>query len=281
MTGKWFDPHKSFLSLPVLWWTVGVIFLVAVICSATIVSCSDLSADFSYRGFNGFVDVFRVPLAILALIIPVVAMLSSNHRSEQTKEQMRLAQAQNNFANHYKHVEEFVKYCELCKTERLKTQDPRQLYQLIFPKSHGGDFHVDAKFIASIDGVVYKFLKEPDFSFCSDVDWRKVLFNWNMAKKSLLKDLFISDRGGGEGGSVLWDGFSIHVLNQDIRFFIDDIFSVLRFVDQILKFDFEYISTPVLGRIAVLWRDEIPSVNIASIGNFRSFDLAKIVGVDH
>lgn len=109
---KYFDPHKSFLSLAVLKVVVGFAVVLAMVVSLVITMNSSIEIDLSYSGFNDAVRIFSVPLGILALIIPVVALLAANHRSEQTKEQMRLAGEQNNFSNYYKHLEEFEKYID-------------------------------------------------------------------------------------------------------------------------------------------------------------------------
>ncbi|EJG1583068.1 hypothetical protein CIF45_RS22770, partial [Vibrio parahaemolyticus] len=110
MTSKYFNPHKSFISLPALWGVVVALSLFSLVLAFIIVANSELDVDLSFTGFNNFLTVFRVPLGILALIIPIVALLAANHRSEQTKEQIRVTNQQNNFANYYKHIEEYEKY---------------------------------------------------------------------------------------------------------------------------------------------------------------------------
>jgi hypothetical protein len=81
---KHFDPTKSFFELAVVQATFLVITLLALLFAAVIYINSDLSYDWSYEGFNNFVIFYKVPLGTLALLIPAVALLAANHRSEQT-----------------------------------------------------------------------------------------------------------------------------------------------------------------------------------------------------
>lgn len=70
--------------------------LVASILFAIIIyQNSSLILDPSFNGFNQLLDIYKVPLGILALAFPFVAIVASNHRSVQSKAQIRLALDQN------------------------------------------------------------------------------------------------------------------------------------------------------------------------------------------
>ncbi len=145
MKYKWyqFDPMKSFLSLPILWVVVITFVLLATVTAGTIALNSNLELSLSYSGFNRFITMFKVPLGILALIIPVVALLAANHRSEQTKAQITSNTQQNKFSNFYKHVEEFEKYIEAnIDTANFTIPSIRQAHRLLFPSSFDGDFSI-------------------------------------------------------------------------------------------------------------------------------------------
>jgi len=101
---NFFDPSKSLFELKVFWFTVIFIIILALFPTFTIMLNNSLVCDLSADGWNYFVSAFKVPLGILALLIPVGALLAANHRSEQTKKQIEEANAQNIFANHYKHI---------------------------------------------------------------------------------------------------------------------------------------------------------------------------------
>lgn len=181
-SSNYFDPHASLLDLPIVRWTLGIIVFSSALCAIEIGWLEKRPILLNAEGFNNALDVFKVPIGILATLIPAVALLAANHRSEQAKEQMRLAAAQNIFANHYKHMEEFEDYCEsrLDHIEKIKAKnietydksalkgfvkdlplpghvDPyerRVLYRKIFPKSRRGDFEMSGDFISSIDHFV-------------------------------------------------------------------------------------------------------------------------------
>lgn len=142
MKSNLFDPHKSFLSLAVVKGTAITLFFMSLIAASIIATNSALFFDLTYEGFNLFFSVFRFPLALAALIIPIIALLAANHRSEQTKEQIRVTNEQNVFSNYYKHIEEFNKYL----TGRVKqTIDLRFAHHQIYPNASRGDYAINPK----------------------------------------------------------------------------------------------------------------------------------------
>jgi hypothetical protein len=179
---NYFEPHTSLLDLPIVRWVLGLIVFFAALCAIQIGCLERRPVLLDAEGFNNALEIFKVPIGILATLIPAVALLAANHRSEQAKEQMRLAAAQNIFANHYKHLEEFEGYCEsrLDHIEKINEKnreiydksnlkdvakdlplpghvDPyerRALYRKIFPNSRKGDFEISSDFIFNIDKFI-------------------------------------------------------------------------------------------------------------------------------
>lgn len=140
MKSNWFDPHSSFLSLRIVWITVAILFFLSGTSSAFIIHYSNLQWDLSSTGFNIFISEFRFPLGIAALIIPIIALLAANHRSEQTKEQIRVTSSQNVFSNYYKHIEEFTKYLN----GRIESDaDIRYAHANIYPNASSGDYEIN------------------------------------------------------------------------------------------------------------------------------------------
>jgi len=139
-----FDPHKSFVTLPIFWVTVGTILSIAFLISLVIYANENLHFDFTAKGFNGFLNIFKLPLGISALIIPIVALLAANHRSEQTKAQILTNKQQNMFSNYYKHIEEFEKYVELINSRKTGFSVPhkRNCHKRLFPKAAKGEFSI-------------------------------------------------------------------------------------------------------------------------------------------
>lgn len=142
-----FNPEKGFFKLRVVWLSISILMLIAICISVIILANSELTQDLSYNGFNFFLSAFRFPLGVLALIIPVVAVLAANHRSEQTKEQIKVTNLQNIFSNHYKHIEEFKKYVESLEIEKMDDIQIRRMHKKLFPLSHEGHHDIDKELI--------------------------------------------------------------------------------------------------------------------------------------
>ncbi|MFN3881481.1 MAG: hypothetical protein ACK4L8_08650 [Nitrincola lacisaponensis] len=155
---RWFDPNESFFELLIVKITFIFFISFSVLFSAVITLNSDLNVDLSYNGFNYFVVVYKVPLATLALLIPSVAVLAANHRSEQTREQIKIASNQNNFINYYKHLEEFEKYYNQHTVKFVKFKSLNHLYGCIFSKVKYGRYSVDGTVLFFLNGIIDKFL---------------------------------------------------------------------------------------------------------------------------
>jgi len=98
-----FDPQKSFLELTI----VRLVILITVTLSGTMAAIisysSNLQYEFSYLGWNNAVTVFKVPLGVLAFLIPLLALLAANHRSNQTKTQIEALEKQSQFSSKIAH----------------------------------------------------------------------------------------------------------------------------------------------------------------------------------
>lgn len=122
-----------------MWSVICSLLIVASGVSWIIIANTPLAWDLSSNGFNDFISIFRFPLGILTLIIPIVALLAANHRSEQTKEQIRVTADQNNFANYYKHLEEFVKYVDKQECAEY-TSGARYIHKMLYPDAQLGRY---------------------------------------------------------------------------------------------------------------------------------------------
>jgi hypothetical protein len=114
--------------------------------------------DPSFEGVNNLMVIFKVPLAILALIIPIVAIIASNHRSVQTAKQIDLVHAQNIFSNYFKHKEEFELYlAKFGDHKEALFKDACYLHRLLYPNALKGDFSVNQDVIDEIKEDVKDF----------------------------------------------------------------------------------------------------------------------------
>ena len=154
MNSNFFDPHKSFLSLNIVKVTAFTLLTFSISIAIIIVCSSNLTFNWGYEGFNLFFTVFKFPLSIAALIIPVIALLAANHRSEQTKEQIRVTHEQNVFSNYYKHIDEFTKYL----SERVdKDVDLRFAHHNIYQDASSGNYAINPlllEMLSRLDQIV-------------------------------------------------------------------------------------------------------------------------------
>lgn len=114
---------------------IGPLF-VAIVLIIYIIATSELKRLAGYEGVNNLVKIFQVPLALLASIGPLLAIVATNHRSGQAHRQMELLQRQNAFTNYLKHKEEFeVILSQLQDTHKIRFTDKLGLYGKLFPNN--------------------------------------------------------------------------------------------------------------------------------------------------
>ncbi len=163
-----FNPNTQFFKLPILWIFISLILIVAFVITQSIISNTNLDLGDSYSSswFNNIVEKFQVPIGILALLIPIIAILNANHRSEQAKKQIEINQEQNIFANHYKHLDSFKAHVEeIIKSHNLmyfEIISIVNLHKCCFPKSLEGIRNLDKKLIDLINyqlSTLYNSLK--------------------------------------------------------------------------------------------------------------------------
>lgn len=110
-SSDWFAADRSFLTLKSFWTPFLIILIVFVALFSKVVTDENLIFGFDATVTDWY-DWFKIPLWVLALLIPVLGLFNANHKSEQAKAALELTKIQNNFANYYKHIEEFKKYVE-------------------------------------------------------------------------------------------------------------------------------------------------------------------------
>lgn len=139
--GDWFDPHESYLRLPSFWWPFTIIIIGVALVSWKVIHDQDLVWGLDSR-VEQWYEWFKIPLWVLALLIPVLGLFNANHKSEQARASMELTKAQNNFANYYKHLQEFESYMKANPTsyKYLKNVNHRLLHSVIYEKCEVGNY---------------------------------------------------------------------------------------------------------------------------------------------
>ncbi len=141
---KLFDPRKSFFELTIVRSTAMIIIGLALILLGVGMVGEGYYPSFTPESYNIFIKDFKLPLGILSLLIPFGALYAAQHRSEISIEQIKQSESQNNFANYYKHLEEF----------KLLLQDQnifddisnyRQLHLRLFPNVKSGNYKINNK----------------------------------------------------------------------------------------------------------------------------------------
>lgn len=141
--------HKPLASTWLFWLALCVPILLGVLLAVLIGVSSDLgSVCFKSECVQDFFNVFKFPVAIMGLSLPLVAMVAAIHRSHEASLQIKISSNQfdeavknNRFGNYLKHREGFEKlidgYCakthygEKCKI-LIRKYD---LYGSLFPGS--------------------------------------------------------------------------------------------------------------------------------------------------
>lgn len=168
-----FSPSKSLFALPVVRWSAGFFAALAMLSFVAIaINNRHYPFDFSGQGFNQFAIYFKVPTGFLAIGFTLVGLCAANHRSEQSKEQMALTANQNIFTNHYKHLEEFEKYCkaryEHIQTELRKDQESRAKHKWLIAESSWPDAHIIPTRYRAVYGKIFPDSKSGDFAISNE-----------------------------------------------------------------------------------------------------------------
>lgn len=156
---KYFDPDKSFFNLFIVRLSIVSIAAASIAVSIIIIKNSNLEADLSYKGINQLLTIFKVPLGLLATLIPILAVFAANHISEQSKESNRLSKEQNTFSNYYSHIEFFTKYMETYESNRVTNIKSRKLHNFLFPLAKHGDYRISSSEVSKTIRVIIPLIK--------------------------------------------------------------------------------------------------------------------------
>lgn len=100
--------------------------------------------DLSPDGYGKFLDIYKLPIGILSLTIPLVAIIAHIHRTIQTAEQINSAKKKNltdSFFSHNKFITDALTKIAPRKIKisgglyELKIEDPYHIYNIFFKNS--------------------------------------------------------------------------------------------------------------------------------------------------
>ena len=168
-----FNPDSKFFELKIVQDIFWATLFVAVVSALVIAAYSKPTPNFSHEGFNQALVIFRFPIGVLALLIPLIAVMAANHRSVQTKAQISLTKTQientetqirittenNAFSNYFKHSDEFDKHIKSRSPKSgVISDNSRHLHRKLFPEAKLGEFHISKKTFEDIDSDVESIL---------------------------------------------------------------------------------------------------------------------------
>lgn len=303
-----FDPHKSLLELGIIRWAAVILLFAILIVIFTITNNGNFYWKPDYHGLNAAVEIFRIPLGIAALSIPIMAILAANHRSEQSREQMRLTGQQNIFSNHYKHIEEFEKYCirfyerMMENDQRMKEsyknaggllkmlasesfiyshvdpQNSRFLYKQIYPRSAQGDMAMSSEFIESIDLFVtemfniFKYFKSD-----SKPDWYLAVTDLNALVLKFSNKNYVDLHGVPGTKNLRINNVDISIPGGDVMNLVRRLHDVLRALEQVLSFDISYVASPMVLRALSANLETLPKCYTDNNLSWEPIDVSALI----
>ena len=280
----WIDPNKGFLERPPVRRALKV---VAVVCTILVgIAFWDtptvlLNAD----GLREFASRLQVPLGAFTLTIPFFALVAAAHRSEQTKHQMELtrrqiertdkqiliASDQNNFSNLYKHIEEFGKYCEAHVAAPLKVSSHRKMHGMLYPRARHGELVVDKLVVDELNRFVDEFATLCE-QFAFETGREFAIRRITVIADRLVKrfNLAVTMRSGSE---VQLEGATVFVPGEGANGFIKHHIHLFTTIDDILKFDITYETSPTLKNLSEANLSSIPHTNVMTSSIFHMKEL--------
>lgn len=155
--------HLSLTRQPLFWLAIGV----PLVCFCVFggIAWQGNSFHFSAAGFNSFIEISRLPLGLLALAIPLTALVTSMHRSVQMEKQITEAQNKNTADLYYAHKRFFL---EQIKDIDFLTQT-LNLYHSLYPAMSVSTFDASKnneivdQFI-NINNEISKLIPPPPYS---------------------------------------------------------------------------------------------------------------------
>lgn len=260
-----FDPDTPFLELPIVLGTFLLISFLAIATIVTIILFDPRSFLLTSEGFNQAANYLKVPLGLLTVSIPLLALLAANHRSAQTKRQMELtrdqiafAGEQNNFANYYKHVEVFEKFCnEHVNVEnKFRFDNLRGLHNEIFPNARQGDFNSSPDVKKRLQRAAVNYFSAAEGLLKIEEKYFSI-FQLFQNDEYLTKPFGISRNGDISGIEFKYihhfQTYTYLIPGGTYFTFLKYLHAAFCATDQILKFDTNYISDSEAERVTQIY----------------------------
>jgi hypothetical protein len=232
----------------------------------------ETSIDISSNGYNNFLSLYKLPIGVLSLSIPLVAIVAHIHRTIQTAKQIELTNQKNitdRFFSHHKYVTDALTSIKSEKVHiknesiSLKITNPFILYRDVFPNA------------SHINGI--------------DTNIKSEIFNTIIARLNDINNLLTQSEE-----VSLHQNFKSHpsgelVLNlHDILFNINALVSIMciskefDYLTEKYKYLLHYNNTRIKLVITINNEDELKDF-INSVYNiaFKVFDIFQVENIPH
>jgi hypothetical protein len=123
------------------WFRMAIAGPIAIAVAVSLVFTLDTSLDWNLtpEGMNAFLNLFKLPIGIAGLALPLAAVVAANHRSMQTAKQILEQNSQNIFSNHLEHRRYFGNFIDERKPFKGAKIEVAALYEMLFPNAVEGD----------------------------------------------------------------------------------------------------------------------------------------------
>ena len=131
-----FDIKEPLLHNGVFWSFIIGPLILALTLAALICYQNDLNfwPSFTKAALDNFLTYQKIPMAISALMFPLTAIVVSQHRSALDVELIATTNAQNTFANYFKHREEFFKFLDVLEKKfNIDFEERNEIYKKLYP----------------------------------------------------------------------------------------------------------------------------------------------------
>ncbi|WP_163936309.1 hypothetical protein [Paraferrimonas sp. SM1919] len=140
--GNILDPKKSLSQLKIYKVAWLVITLSSIGIATDIAMYDQLPNNYSRSlWWSNFISHFKVPLSLITLLVPVIALIASLHKSKQTQLQIEISEHINKMNLHFKYKEEFKNF--IARSKKLifiQDKHSEYIYEIMFPHSKNGVF---------------------------------------------------------------------------------------------------------------------------------------------
>jgi len=267
-----FDPKTAFFSLPIIKWTlgIGIILIIGVCLWITLFSSREF--DPRAEGFNELLEMMKFPIFLLGFFAALLALFATNHRSEQNKAAMHLAESQNRFSNFYKHIEEYENYLQ--NQFKRYPEDTRpiiniqKLHRCLYPNAKSDGI----QFSKNIERIIFENII--DFTdnliktgFTEKESIQKLIVKADECQKNIQSLLTNSIKFRQEDGTVnfISENGPIKIPSARVRLYFVSILAKFEFINAILHFE-ETFNSDHLDLILIEIKQVINGIPNISIG---------------